>query len=119
APCPHFHRLGTPAAAQSGLSLATGLPVMGAAGWAFSYLDVMGGWLGGLALVMGLLQARKKGEGSYVDYAVTEGATSLLGTYMLDFQVNGRTTRRPGFPQGNRALWTAVRPHNTDPCPSK
>jgi benzylsuccinate CoA-transferase BbsF subunit len=95
------------------------LPGMAPAGWGFSYMDVMGGWMGGLALVMGLLQARKKGEGSYVDYAVTEGAMSLLGTYMLDFQVNGRTTRRPGFPPGNRALWPAVAPHNTYRCSGK
>jgi len=66
-----------------------------------------------------LLQAKKTGEGSYVDYAVTEGAMSLLGTYMLDFQVNGRTTRRPGFPPGNRALWPAVAPHNTYRCSGK
>ena len=114
-----YRSFGPTAAAQSGLSLASGLPGMAPAGWGFSYMDVMGGWMGGLALVMGLLQARKKGEGSYVDYAVTEGAMSLLGTYMLDFQVNGRTTRRPGFPPGNRALWPAVAPHNTYRCSGK
>ena len=99
-----YRSFGPTAAAQSGLSLTSGLPGMPPAGWGFSYMDVMGGWMGGLALIMGLLQARKTGQGSYVDYAVTEGAMSLLGTYMLDFQVNGRTTRRPGFPPGNRSL---------------
>ena len=89
------------------------------AGWGFSYMDVMGGWMGSLALIMGLLQARKTGQGFYVDYAVTEGAMSLLGTYMLDYQVNGRTTRRPGFPPGNRSVWPAVAPHNTYRCSGK
>jgi crotonobetainyl-CoA:carnitine CoA-transferase CaiB-like acyl-CoA transferase len=68
---------------------------------------------------MGLLQARKTGQGLYVDYAVTEGAMSLLGTYMLDYQVNGRSTRRPGFPPGNRSVWPAVAPHNTYRCSGK
>jgi crotonobetainyl-CoA:carnitine CoA-transferase CaiB-like acyl-CoA transferase len=89
------------------------------AGWGFSYMDVMGGWMGGLALIMGLLQARKTGEGTYVDYSVTEGAMSLLGTYMLDYQVNGRTTRRPGWPPGNRSVFPAVAPHNTYRCSGK
>jgi crotonobetainyl-CoA:carnitine CoA-transferase CaiB-like acyl-CoA transferase len=95
------------------------LPGMPPAGWGFSYMDVMGGWMGGLALIMGLLQAKKTGEGFYVDYSVTEGAMSLLGTYMLDYQVNGRTTRRPGFPPGNRSLFPAVAPHNTYRCSGK
>jgi crotonobetainyl-CoA:carnitine CoA-transferase CaiB-like acyl-CoA transferase len=114
-----FRSFGPTAAAQSGLSLTSGLPDKPPAGWGFSYMDVMGGWMGSLALMMGLLQARKTGEGLYVDYAVTEGAMSLLGTYMLDDQVNGRTTRRPGFPPGNRAVWPLVAPHNTYRCSGK
>lgn len=114
-----YRSYGPTAAAQSGLSLASGLPGMPPAGWGFSHMDVMGGWMGGLALAMGLLKARKTGEGFYIDYAVTEGAMSLLGTYMLDYQVNGRTTRRPGFPPGNRSLFPAVAPHNTYRCAGK
>jgi benzylsuccinate CoA-transferase BbsF subunit len=114
-----YRSFGPTAAAQSGLSLASGLPGMPPAGWGFSYMDVMGGWMGGLALIMGLLQARKTGQGFYVDYAVTEGAMSLLGTYMLDFQVNGRTTRRPGFPPGNRSVFPPLAPHNTYRCSGK
>ncbi len=114
-----FRSFGPTAAAQSGLSLTSGLHDKPPAGWGFSYMDVMGGWMGSLALMMALLQARKTGEGLYVDYAVTEGAMSLLGTYMLDYQVNGRTTRRPGFPPGNRAVWPPVAPHNTYRCSGK
>ena len=61
-----YRSFGPTAAAQSGLSLASGLPGMPPAGWGFSYMDVMGGWMGGLALIMGLLQARKTGQGFYV-----------------------------------------------------
>ena len=114
-----YRSYGPTAAAQSGLSLASGLPGMPPAGWGFSYMDVMGGWMGGLALIMGLLKAKKTGQGFYVDYSVTEGAMSLLGTYMLDYQVNGRTTRRAGFPPGNRSLFPAVAPHNTYRCAGK
>jgi crotonobetainyl-CoA:carnitine CoA-transferase CaiB-like acyl-CoA transferase len=76
----------------------------------------MGGWMGGLALVQGLLQAKKTGKGFYIDYSVTEGAMSMLGTFMLDYQVNGRRTRRPDFPPGNRSIFPPVAPHNTYRC---
>ncbi|MGE0058488.1 MAG: CoA transferase, partial [Dehalococcoidia bacterium] len=56
---------------------------------------------------------KKTGKGMYIDNAVTEGAMSLLGTFMLDYQVNGRSTRRPDFPPGNHALNPKVAPHNT------
>jgi crotonobetainyl-CoA:carnitine CoA-transferase CaiB-like acyl-CoA transferase len=111
-----YRSFGPTAAAQSGISLASGLPGQPPAGWGFSYLDVMGGWMGGLALIQGLLQARKTGKGFYIDYAVTEGALSMLGTYLIDYQVNGRRTRRPDFPPGNRSIFPALAPHNTYRC---
>lgn len=111
-----YRSFGPTAAAQSGLSLASGLPGKPPAGWGFSYLDVMGGWMGGLALVQGLYQAKKTGKGFYIDYSVTEGAMSMLGQFLLDFQVNGRRTRRPDFPPGNRSIFPAVAPHNTYRC---
>jgi crotonobetainyl-CoA:carnitine CoA-transferase CaiB-like acyl-CoA transferase len=111
-----YRSFGPTAAAQSGLSLASGLPGQPPAGWGFSYLDVMGGWMGGLALIQGLLKVKKTGKGMYIDYSVTEGAMSMIGTYMLDFQVNGRRTRRPSFPPGNRAVFPSLAPHNTYRC---
>ena len=111
-----YRSFGPTAAAQSGLSLASGLPGKPPAGWGFSYLDVMGGWMGGLALVQGLLQAKKTGKGARIDYSVTEGAMSMLGTYLLDYQVNGRPTRRPDFPPGNRSVFPTLAPHNTYRC---
>jgi crotonobetainyl-CoA:carnitine CoA-transferase CaiB-like acyl-CoA transferase len=114
-----YRSFGPTAAAQSGLSLASGLPGKPPAGWGFSYLDVMGGWMGGLALIQGLLQAKKTGKGFYIDYSVTEGAMSMLGTYMLDFQVNGRRTRRADFPPGNRSIFPSIAPHNTYRCAGK
>ncbi len=99
--------------AESGLTFASGLPGREPAGWGYSHMDIAGGWIGGLGLIMALMQARKTGVGAYVDYAVTEGAMTLLGPYFLDYHVNGRPTRRPGFPPGNHSEWPAVAPHNT------
>jgi crotonobetainyl-CoA:carnitine CoA-transferase CaiB-like acyl-CoA transferase len=111
-----YRSFGPTAAAQSGLSLASGLPGQPPAGWGYSYLDVMGGWMGALALIQGLLKVKKTGKGMYIDYSVTEGAMSMVGTYMLDFQVNGRRARRPDFPPGNRAIFPSLAPHNTYRC---
>ncbi len=111
-----YRSYGPTAAAQGGLTLTSGLPGREPAGWGYSHMDIMGGWMGGLALAMGLLQAKKSGKGFYIDYAVSEGTMSLLGQYMLDFQVNGRKTRRPDFPPGNHSVFPAVAPHNTYRC---
>jgi crotonobetainyl-CoA:carnitine CoA-transferase CaiB-like acyl-CoA transferase len=111
-----YRSYGPTAAAQGGLSLTSGLPGKPPAGWGYSHMDIMGGWQAGLALTMGLLKARQTGKGFYIDYAVTEGTISLLGTFMLDYQVNGRSTRRPDFPPGNRSIWPPVAPHNTYRC---
>jgi len=62
-----YRSFGPTAAAQSGLSLASGLPGMPPAGWGFSYMDVMGGWMEDSPSSCALLQARKTGQGSYVD----------------------------------------------------
>jgi crotonobetainyl-CoA:carnitine CoA-transferase CaiB-like acyl-CoA transferase len=114
-----YRSYGPTAQALSGLTLASGLPDRPPAGYGYSYMDVMGGWMGGLALLMGLLEVKKTGRGFYIDYSVTEGAMALLGPYLLDFQVNGRPTRREGFPPGNRAIFPSVAPHNTYRCAGK
>ena len=111
-----FRSYGQIAQGASGLTFASGLPGKMPAGWGYSYMDVTGGWCGGLGLLMGLLQARRTGEGLRVDYAVTEAGMALLGPYFLDAQVNDRPTRRPGFPPGNHSEFPAVAPHNTYRC---
>ena len=112
-PWKSYRSFGPTAQALSGLTLTSGLPGEPSAGWGFSYMDVMGGFFGGLALTMGLYHARRTGQGVYLDYSIVEAAMSLLGTYFLDFDVNGRSTRRADFPPGNRSLFPRVAPHNT------
>ena len=113
-----YRSFGPTAAAQSGLSLASGLPGKPPAGWGFSYLDVMGGWMGGLALIQGLLQAKKTGKGFYIDYSVTEGAMSMLGhlhARLPGERPDARAARisRPAtarsFPRWRRTTPTAAR----------
>ncbi|MGE3857235.1 MAG: CaiB/BaiF CoA transferase family protein [Dehalococcoidia bacterium] len=111
-----FRSYGQIAQGASGLTFTSGLPGKMPAGWGYSYMDVTGGWCGGLGLLMGLLQAKRTGKGVRVDYAVTEAGMALLGPYFLDYQVNGRPTRRSGFPPGNHTEWPAVAPHNTYRC---
>ena len=112
----HYRTYGPIVQAESGLTFTSGLPGREPAGWGYSHMDIAGGWIGGLGLIMALMQARKTGVGTYVDYAVTESAMTLLGPYFLDYHVNGRPTRRPGFPPGNHSEWPAVAPHNTYRC---
>ena len=107
-----YRTMGPSAQAQSGLTFVSGQPDREPAGWGYSHMDITGGWIGGTGLIMGLLQAKRTGQGMHIDYAVTEAGMSLLGPYFLDYEVNGRPTRRPGFPPGNRSEWPEVAPHN-------
>ena len=115
-PLADWRNYGPTAQAFSGLTLTSGLPGQPPAGWGFSYMDVMGGWYGTLAFLMGLYQSRRTGKGQRMDYSIAESGMSLLGTYFLDFEVNGRGTRRPDFPPGNRSDFPRVAPHNTYRC---
>ena len=107
-----YRTMGPSVQAQSGLTFTSGLPGREPAGWGYSHMDIAGGWIGGTALIMGLLQARRTGQGMHIDYAATEAGMALLGPYFLDFAVNGRPTRRPDFPPGNHSEWPSVAPHN-------
>ncbi len=111
-----YRSYGPTAAAISGLTHSSGLPGQESAGYGFSYMDVQGGFLGSLGLVSALYHAKRTGQGSFVDYSIIEGAMSMLGPYFLDYDVNGRPTRRPDFPPGNRSLFPRIAPHNTYRC---
>jgi len=96
--------MGPTAQALTGLTFLVGLPDRPPAGWSFSYLDHVGGYLGALAVLQALHHRRKTGAGQHVDVSQLEPATALNGALLLDFLVNGRPARRPGFPPGNRRL---------------
>ena len=94
--------MGPTAQALTGLTVLVGLPDRAPAGWSFSYLDHVGGYLGAVAVLAGLAHRRRTGEGQHIDVSQLEPATALSGALLLDAVVNGRPSRRPGFPTGNR-----------------
>jgi crotonobetainyl-CoA:carnitine CoA-transferase CaiB-like acyl-CoA transferase len=94
--------MGPTAQALTGLTFMVGLPDRPPAGWSFSYLDHVGGYLGAVAILAGLLHRSRTGVGQHLDVSQLEPATALSGALLLDFLMNGRPSRRPGYPTGNR-----------------
>ena len=108
--------LGPTAQAYTGLTYMLGLPGRRPAGWSFSYLDHMGGYLGAHAVMIGLRHRRRTGEGQHVDVAQIEPGIPLTGAAVLDRQVNGRTYRRADTPPGNRSPEPPMAPHGAYRC---
>ena len=104
------------AQALSGLTLTSGMPGRPPAGWGFSYMDHTGGYFGAMAVLNALHYRNRTGKGQRIDLSMLETAITQTGPYVLDFQVNGRRTRRPDFPPGNRATYPRVAPHNVYRC---
>ena len=108
--------LGPTAQALSGLTYMLGLPGRPPAGWSFSYLDHMGGYLGAYAVLLGLRHRNRTGEGQHIDVAQIEPGIPLTGAIALDRQANGRRYRRPDTPPGNRSPEPAMAPHGAYRC---
>lgn len=100
-----YNTWGPTAQAFNGLTALSGLPGEAPAGWGFSYMDVMAGYMGALAALMAIFHRHKTGEGQYVDMSQVEAGIGLTGAAMLDASANG-SARRSGQPPGNRALWS-------------
>jgi benzylsuccinate CoA-transferase BbsF subunit len=125
----HYTTFGPVAQAVSGLTHLSGLPDQPPAGWGWSYMDDTGGMYGAMCALTGLYHRNKTGRGQHIDQSQMVSSVPLNGPAMLDFTVNGRGSRRAGFPPGNRAHWPGaplvnnyrgpiVAPHNayrTDP----
>lgn len=105
--------------AISGLTHLSGLPEEAPAGWGYSYMDHTGGYFGALSVLFALHYRNRTGRGQWIDLSQVEGAVTLTGPHALDFQVNGRPSRRPGYPPGNRSVHPAVAPHNAYRCAGK
>ena len=76
--------------AISGQTYICGDPDLGPAGWGYSYMDHTAGYLGASAVLQALYHRNNTGEGQFIDLAQYEAATSLMGTYLLDYDVNGK-----------------------------
>ncbi len=101
----HYTTFGPVAQAASGLTHLSGLPNQPPAGWGWSYMDDTGGLYGAMCVLTGLLHRNRTGEGQHIDQSQMLSGIPLNGPALLDLTVNGRGSRREGFPPGNRAHW--------------
>jgi len=108
--------LGPTAQAFTGLTYLLGLPGRRPAGWSFSYLDHMGGYLGATAILIGLRHRHRTGAGQHLDVSQIEPGLPLAGAAALDRQANGRSYRRADAPPGNRSPEPPMAPHGAFPC---
>jgi crotonobetainyl-CoA:carnitine CoA-transferase CaiB-like acyl-CoA transferase len=77
------------------------------AGIGYAYLDWMGAYNMALAICAGLYRQRTAGKGCWIDASQVECGIYLVGTSVLDYQVNGRTWRR----YGNTSPYKPAAPH--------
>jgi crotonobetainyl-CoA:carnitine CoA-transferase CaiB-like acyl-CoA transferase len=106
-----FKTWGAIVQAVSGLTFTSGLPDEEPAGYGFSYMDHGAAAFMAIAILAALHHRERTGEGQWIDLASTVAGLSLQRTAVLDWTVNGRSSRRPGQPDGNRADFGAMAPH--------
>jgi benzylsuccinate CoA-transferase BbsF subunit len=118
-----YTTFGPVAQAVAGLTHLSGLPDRPPAGWGWSYMDDTGGIYGAMCALTGLYHRNMTGRGQHIDLSQMVASVPLNGPALLDFTVNGRGSRRAGYPPGNRAHWPgtplvnnyrgpSVAPHN-------
>jgi benzylsuccinate CoA-transferase BbsF subunit len=115
-PYRRFKTWGPIVQAVSGLTFTSGLPGEEPAGWGFSYMDHGAAFAMVLAVLAALHHRERTGEGQWVDLASTSAGIATLPTEVLDWTVNGRSTRREGQPSGNRADFDEMAPHGIYPA---
>jgi crotonobetainyl-CoA:carnitine CoA-transferase CaiB-like acyl-CoA transferase len=115
---PHaeYRSYGPVVQAVSGISHISGLPGREPSGWGLSYMDNEAAFFNAAALLMAIYHRNATGEGSEVDVSAVEAGISLLGPVLLDVAVNGRSTRGPDYPTGNRLEHPDAAPHGVYPC---
>ena len=111
-----FRAIGPIAASLAGITEMSGLPEPALpAGWGYSYLDWIGAYSFGLAIVSALYHRDRTGEGQWIDASQTETGIFISGVPLLDYSVNGRGWSRIG----NRSPWKPAAPHGAFACASE
>jgi crotonobetainyl-CoA:carnitine CoA-transferase CaiB-like acyl-CoA transferase len=100
-----YTMMGPTAQAFSGMTFLSGLPGKPPAGWGWSILDDLGGTNIATAVMGSLYRRNRTGLGQHVDLSQMMIGVTLNGPALLDATINGRGSRREGFPPGNRAHW--------------
>ena len=102
--------------AVSGISHISGLPGQEPSGWGLSYMDNEAAFFNAAALLMAIYNRNLTGRGAEIDVSAVEAGINLLGPILLDVSVNGRSTRGPDYPTGNRLEHPSAAPHGVYPC---
>jgi crotonobetainyl-CoA:carnitine CoA-transferase CaiB-like acyl-CoA transferase len=102
--------------AVSGLSFISGLPGREPSGWGLSHMDNQAAFYNSAAILMAIRHRMLTGEGTEIDVSAIETGISLLGPVMLEVTVNGRVTRGPRYPAGNRLEHPPAAPHGVYPA---
>jgi benzylsuccinate CoA-transferase BbsF subunit len=111
-----FRTWGPIVQAVCGLTFATGLADRPSAGFGFSYMDHHGANFMAFAILAALHHRNRTGEGQWIDLSTVEAGATLLGPLLLDASVHGRSLRRPGMPDSNRAYHPEMAPHGVYPA---
>ena len=115
---PHasYRSYGPVVQAVSGLSFISGLPGREPSGWGLSYMDNQAAFYNSAAILMAIRNRMLTGKGTEIDVSAIETGISLLGPVLLEVTVNGRVTRGPGYPAGNRLEYPPAAPHGVYPA---
>ena len=75
-----------------------------------SYSDFMATWTALGSLMAALLRRARTGQGQWIDLAMYQTGTTVIGAGLLDYAFNGRRTQRIG---NRHPVWS---PHGVYPC---
>jgi len=96
--------------AFSGITHLTSFPGKPPVGLGYSYADHIAGLIACLAVLGAIEYRRRMGEGQYIDVSQVEAMSSLLGSAIMDYTINGREVE----PVGNSS--TQAAPHGVYRC---
>ena len=82
--------------AVGGLGYLTGYPDDHPSTGSPGDADIMNAMVAAFAVVAALHHRRRTGQGQFIDYSQCEGVSSLLGEYLLSFEMTGRIPERTG-----------------------
>ena len=112
----HYRSYGPVVQAASGLSFNSGLPGREPSGWGFSYMDNQAAYYNSAALLLAIFHRNRTGKGLEIDVSAVEVGVNLLGPELMDTLTNGRPSRRPDYPLGNRVEHPKAAPHGVYPA---
>jgi crotonobetainyl-CoA:carnitine CoA-transferase CaiB-like acyl-CoA transferase len=96
--------------ALSGLSHLTGYPDSTPLKPGNYFCDFNAGVLAATAIMAAVFRRRRTGKGQFIEIAMRDGETQLIGEYLLDYALNRRVQHRAGNRHPTRA------PHGIYPC---